>query len=510
MTARRLAQRPDLGLTLVAGRENGDRVITWAHPIELADPTPYLSGAELVMTTGMNVGATAAEHFDYLARLSSVGVAALAFDTGTIFPEVPHGIVAAGDDLGMPVLAVPARTPFIAITRAVIDEVTADELRSVQRIADQQEAMAREALRNGIPAVIAALGKALAATVVVIGADGTVQAAVGPEANRVADLCRRHMTRLPSGKAASRVVADGDGYCLVQGLRASPLLGSHLAVRTDAPLAPRDRLLVSHGVALISLELGKPARVVDAEHRLRTAVARLAVHTPDAVEPGLRRYFGFAPDEPVVVLILTNIGPALAAEHQARQVLDRRALPFLLLTEQQEIVVVLPGVEVVVAEEIRRAIGAQLQRRLSGGLSSPGSAAHSDVLAGQARSAAHAYHDRDAVTEYASLGVFGVVLGNRSVDELTLIGSQLDALESTAADRRSGLLATLQNYLRHNGSIEATAAVLNIHRHTLRNRLATISQLLGRDLTTPDARAELWLAFKAREVLAHGVAMSDE
>ena len=83
MTARRLTQLPDLGLTLVAGRENGDRVITWAHASELADPTQYLSGAELVMTMGINIGATATEHFDYLARLSNVGLW-LAFKAGEV------------------------------------------------------------------------------------------------------------------------------------------------------------------------------------------------------------------------------------------------------------------------------------------------------------------------------------------------------------------------------------------------------------------------------------------
>jgi len=97
MTARRLAKFPELGLTLIAGRENSDRTITWAHAIELPDPTPYLSGGELVMTTGMNVGNTEADQFDYLARLSATGVAALAFDTGTIFAQVPTGIVSAGE-----------------------------------------------------------------------------------------------------------------------------------------------------------------------------------------------------------------------------------------------------------------------------------------------------------------------------------------------------------------------------------------------------------------------------
>jgi PucR family transcriptional regulator, purine catabolism regulatory protein len=58
ITVRRLAGHKDLGLTLVAGRENADRAISWAHAIELADPTPYLSGGELVMTTGLKMGPT--------------------------------------------------------------------------------------------------------------------------------------------------------------------------------------------------------------------------------------------------------------------------------------------------------------------------------------------------------------------------------------------------------------------------------------------------------------------
>ena len=73
ITVRRLAGHKDLGLTLVAGRENADRVISWAHAIELADPTPYLSGGELVMTTGLKMGPTSDEQYEYVARLSAVG-----------------------------------------------------------------------------------------------------------------------------------------------------------------------------------------------------------------------------------------------------------------------------------------------------------------------------------------------------------------------------------------------------------------------------------------------------
>lgn len=45
MTVRRLIGINDLALSLVAGRVGIDRVISWAHAIELTDPSPWLSGA---------------------------------------------------------------------------------------------------------------------------------------------------------------------------------------------------------------------------------------------------------------------------------------------------------------------------------------------------------------------------------------------------------------------------------------------------------------------------------
>ncbi|NUT52114.1 MAG: PucR family transcriptional regulator, partial [Saccharothrix sp.] len=42
-----LAVHVDVGL---------DRVVAWAHSTELADPTPFLEGGELLLTTGIALG----------------------------------------------------------------------------------------------------------------------------------------------------------------------------------------------------------------------------------------------------------------------------------------------------------------------------------------------------------------------------------------------------------------------------------------------------------------------
>ena len=42
----------EFGLEVVAGRESAERPIRWVHISELEHPTPWLSGGELLLTTG--------------------------------------------------------------------------------------------------------------------------------------------------------------------------------------------------------------------------------------------------------------------------------------------------------------------------------------------------------------------------------------------------------------------------------------------------------------------------
>ncbi|MGO4276372.1 helix-turn-helix domain-containing protein, partial [Paenibacillus sp. TAF58] len=49
----------------------------------------------------------------------------------------------------------------------------------------------------------------------------------------------------------------------------------------------------------------------------------------------------------------------------------------------------------------------------------------------------------------------------------------------------------------HNGTFDSAARELGIHRHTLRARVAEAERLLGRDLSSFHARADLWAALLA-------------
>ncbi|WP_218920332.1 helix-turn-helix domain-containing protein [Lentzea guizhouensis] len=66
--------------------------------------------------------------------------------------------------------------------------------------------------------------------------------------------------------------------------------------------------------------------------------------------------------------------------------------------------------------------------------------------------------------------------------------------ELAALLARPELVETLRAWLAQHGSWDRAAAVLGVHRNSVRHRIGHVERLLGRDLGSADARAALWLA----------------
>lgn len=86
-----LLRQKHLSLALLTDRAAATHPVTFAQATELTDPTPWLSGGELVLTTGLAlVGADATDYSEYIDRLAAAEVSALglgpAFPT-RVFPQ---------------------------------------------------------------------------------------------------------------------------------------------------------------------------------------------------------------------------------------------------------------------------------------------------------------------------------------------------------------------------------------------------------------------------------------
>src|SRR4029079_10597655 len=114
LTVREIADLPGLGLELTAGSEGSGNPIRWVHVSELPDPTPWLEGGELLITTGLGVGELSRPQREYVRRLAEHGLAGLAFGVGFGWAEPPDEIVREAERLDFPILVVPYEVPFIA------------------------------------------------------------------------------------------------------------------------------------------------------------------------------------------------------------------------------------------------------------------------------------------------------------------------------------------------------------------------------------------------------------
>ena len=71
----------DLDVRLVAGEGGVGGAVRWVHISEIVDPTPWLSGGELLLTTGLQLEREDAQR-QYVARLARHRLAGLGLGIG--------------------------------------------------------------------------------------------------------------------------------------------------------------------------------------------------------------------------------------------------------------------------------------------------------------------------------------------------------------------------------------------------------------------------------------------
>src|SRR3954451_18326771 len=160
LTVRSLVE--EMQLELVVGGDAADVPIRWVHPTELDDPTPWLSGGELILTTGMRLKSETVQR-EFVQRLSSRHVAGVGFGTGFDHAEMPKPLCEAARDAGLPVFEVPYELPFIAITEKAFTALVNRQYEVLQRTIAIHRRLERLLLEQGgrdelVRAVAATLG----------------------------------------------------------------------------------------------------------------------------------------------------------------------------------------------------------------------------------------------------------------------------------------------------------------------------------------------------------------
>ncbi|MGW2646369.1 PucR family transcriptional regulator [Streptomyces sp. NPDC001393] len=541
-----LVHHSALKLTVRAGEDRLDVPVRWAHVSELADPVPYMEGGELLLITALKLDAEDPEAMGrYVKRLVGAGVVGLGFAVGVNYEEIPAALVDACRTEGLPLLEVPRRTPFLAISKAVSAAIAADQYRAVTAGFAAQRELTKQALTSGPEGLLGALAGQVDGWAALYDAAGSVVAAAPEWAGRRAARLTADVERLRERPApASSVVGGPDHEDRVElhSLGTGRRPRAALAVGTAAALGTAERYAVHSAIALLTLTTERSRSLHAAEQRVGTAVLRmLLAGEPDHARAVAGDLYGGLLDAPFRMIVAESVPGSAARAHadahghlrtagagggapatgdlsgdplgglaeSMESAAARSGEAVLVVPEGERLVVlaadggaaVAAGTQYAGALEAARAVAEQAggeEEELVVGLSAPAGPIAAAAAYKQAEQALSVARRRGRVlVEHEQLAA-GSVLPLLADDAVKAFADGLlRALHEHDATGRGDLVASLRAWLSRHGQWDAAAADLGVHRHTLRYRMRRVEEILGRSLDDPDVRMELWLALKA-------------
>ena len=510
-TLRRLLARPELSLRLLTPENDLppgalDQGVEWVHSSDLADPTPFLSPSQVLLTTGTQFASDApgdAFYREYVARLRARGITGLGFGTEVVREGTPDALLAACLASGLPLLEVPYRTPFIAVARAAGDMVAEERFARHTWTLSAQRAIALAALRpDGLSATLSELSRQLTHWVALFDATGGLDRVFPRDAfagasvgGRPSDTVQREAARLlRRGQRASSTIVDGGDIVTLQTLGRGGHLRGVLALGGAAELDHASQEVVTSVVALAGLSLEQDSALGRARGELRSALLQaLLGGNVELVQSITGELWGPLPVAPVRIAALDTRGDAL---EDLIELLELRvdAQPGRLFFARHGELIVL------CLDEAAGPLLAELSTLfdLHIGVSDPSEyGALPRALAQAVQALERAREGAPGVMDFEAIAHQGVLAYLATTDAREVARVTLEPLVRHDAERGTELLVGVRVWLEHNGAFGPAAEVLGVHRHTLRARINQAEQVLGRDLATFPARADLWAAFVA-------------
>ena len=483
---------PELDLEVVVGGDL-ERVIRWVHTTELADPTRYLQGGEVILTTGVwrDAGTTST---GFVAPLEASDVAALGYGLPQPDAVMPPDLIEACRTAGLPLFAVPFDVPFIAVSRAFVDRV----------YGQREEALRERVLRNdqlvhaaghgaGLDGILDVLDTSLRPWMLGRGRHVIAGAAT---ARDVACVCAdRAALAQPQPVAANGWVA----FPIVAVGRTE----AHLVVSAGkSGLGDDDRAAVDQALPFLGLELARLQVLRENERRLAAELIDLIMAGQSQARTTAARLatFGLDASAPLAAVVCECEDGDVGLDRLESALADAEVVAVAAVKTRELVAIVdWPGDEGGLAR-----LAARLHERMEEPIGVGGIAADSTGLRTAVVEARHACRfarlRRDAGwATHDQVGSHSLLLALQDEEVLTAFRrALLRPLEEHDARRRSRLVETLDRFLSSGCRWQETATALHVHVNTLRHRLDRVEQLTGRDLGSMEDRVDLYIALRSR------------
>ena len=476
LTVRDIANLPGLGLELAAGATGADNPIRWVHVSELPDPTPWLEGGELLITTGLGIGELSRPQREYVRRLAGHGLAGLAFGVGFGWAEPPAALADEAERLDFPLVTVPYEVPFIALTKAISSRLANAQLARLERALEVHERLADSVLEGqGAPALLAILGDHVGCALALVD-----------EAGRV--VGERHSARLDRLRARARAAGRRRRRDLVAAGRQAAARSSRSTTASSSTTASRRSPSSSRGgMPSRPPSFGSRATCSRTSSTTGSTSARSRAGSPRSGStrrtgtPRSWRSPSAHSEADDVRSAAARLLDARGARYLSASRRDRAA--FLVATDLEEDALTIA----------RELVEAAPGTRVGVGRPASGSGLGRSLL--EARAALDAV--AGPVASYQDLGSLELLL--------SLPGAALEAFVARVlgpASENTWLLESLAALLDTGCRWSDAADRLGVHRHTLRYRMDQLRKQTGRHPDDPAQRMELWLAVKAKQAIA--------
>jgi hypothetical protein len=201
LTVSSLLAEFDLDLAVADAPDNS---IRWVHISELEDPTPFLSGGELLLTTGINLK-TAARQRKFVRLLADKDAAGLGLAVGLDHTELPPALIEEAQARGLPLFELPFELPFIAVTEWASRRLVNEGYQVLERGIEVHALLEGIVLaERGLPEVMRAIAESVSGAAIVASSSHAIRRSAGSLSRRFRTFASRSTSvPRPAGRRCS-------------------------------------------------------------------------------------------------------------------------------------------------------------------------------------------------------------------------------------------------------------------------------------------------------------------
>lgn len=515
------------GAELVGGRSGTGRPIHAVNVMTVPEIGRWVRRDEFLLATGYPLPRDDAGQAALLRDLYELGVSGMGIKLDRYMPELSPSMVAAAEELGMPLVVIPERIRFDdilsrAFTTIVNRQAAALALAQEIHSSFLDITLSGGGLRKLARKLSSLLGKS---SVLITDPQGSILARAGNETVfaelGIGTKSSVDVSRL--GHSGLRLDARSGRRWTARQIRAGNMRHGYVIVAEDAvPFGEFSLVAVDQAAIVAALEVTRDLAVGAVERRFSSNVLfELITGGETEFADGATRgaAFGWDLDREIVVLVGRNeLAHGASDTKRESRLADERAIEFwssVVRSHDRAAAAAGLGSELVaaigsdqnslaIAKSIQAEMAPFIQGQYAIGVSraypGPTGIAAAYQEAKMALRLGHRISGPGSITEYGQLGLFRL-LAQVGDEELHKFANEtLGPITSLSEPDRTEMLSTLRALVEHNMNMAETARHLHYHYNTMRYRLTKLERLLGPFSTNTAVTIRVCVALEIMEM----------